>query len=457
MARKVLIANRGEIARRVIRACRKLNLRSVAVYSEADAGMPFVEEADEAVLIGPASPRESYLQAAKIIEVLKDTGANSVHPGYGFFSESAEFAEHVRAAGAIWIGPAPETIRAMGDKQRARGIAMAAGVPVVPGSERFPEGDLDGIEAAAEEVGFPLLVKAAAGGGGIGMKLVADAGDLVSTVEATQSMAGKAFGDGAVFMERFIPRARHVEMQVFGFGNGNGVHFYERDCSLQRRYQKMIEESPAPGLSDETRTSMQAAAIALVRHTDYAGAGTVEFLVDATTQEFYFLEMNTRIQVEHPVTEMVTGVDLVAMQIDLAYGRPLEIHQDTISTEGASIECRLYAENPKKRFFPSPGPLRRLRFPEETENLRIEAAYREGNDVTQYYDPMIAKVVVRGVDRREAIDRAIAALSHTVVEGTTTNRDFLIACLRNHDFVAGDVHTAFIEHNLDHLLSATET
>lgn len=456
MARKILIANRGEIASRVIRACRALGLNSVAVYSEADSDLPFVGEADEAVPIGPPPARASYLQADRIIGALKETGTGAVHPGYGFFSENADFAEQIVAAGAIWIGPSPDTIRAMGDKQRARAIAEAAGVPVVPGSGRFAEGDLDGVEEAAREVGYPLLVKASAGGGGIGMKRVEDPADLVKTVEATQSMAGKAFGDGAIFLERYVARARHVEMQVFGYGNGDGLHFYERDCSLQRRYQKMIEESPAPGLSDEIRAAMQQAALALVKATRYAGAGTVEFLVDADTQDFYFLEMNTRIQVEHPVTEMVTGVDLVAMQIELALGTLEARDQTGIETRGASIECRLYAENPRKRFFPSPGPLTRLAFPEEDDRLRIDSAYREGNAVTPFYDPMIAKVVVHGDDRRDAVARAISALEHTVVEGIETNREFLISCLRSPAFAAGDVHTAFVDGQIEWFLSHSE-
>lgn len=456
MATKILIANRGEIARRVIRSCNKLGLRSVAVYSEADAELPFVEEADEAVAIGSASPRESYLKTGKILQVLNDTGADAVHPGYGFFSESASFAEAVTSAGAVWIGPSPDTIRDMGDKQRAREIAVAASVPVVPGSPRFAEGEIDGVEEAAETVGYPLLVKASAGGGGIGMKLVEQAEDLLKTVESTQSMAAKAFGDGAVFMERYIPLARHVEMQVFGFGDGTGLHVYERDCSLQRRYQKMIEESPAPGLTEKTREAMQAAALSLVQHTRYAGAGTIEFLVDAKTQEFFFLEMNTRIQVEHPVTEMVTGLDLVAMQIELARGTLNRPAQQDIFVDGASIECRLYAENPNRMFMPSPGPLNKLRFPPVSEHLRIDSAYREGNTVTPFYDPMIAKIVVKGANRTEAIKRAIAALEATSINGIKTNRAFMIACLRDADFAAGNVHTAFIDEKKDELLNASQ-
>lgn len=457
MVSKVLIANRGEIASRVIRACRKLGLPSVAVFSEADANLPFVREADESVLVGPASPRESYLKTGNILDAMARTGADAVHPGYGFFSENADFAEALIGSGAVWIGPAPKTIRAMGDKQRAREIAITAGVPVVPGSERFAEGEVDGVEAAAERVGYPLLVKASAGGGGIGMRLVNDPSDLVKTVEATQSMAGKAFGDGAIFLERYIPLARHVEMQVFGFGNGEGLHFFERDCSLQRRYQKIIEESPAPGLTDATRKAMQDAALALVRHTNYAGAGTLEFLVDAATQEFFFLEMNTRIQVEHPVTEMVTGADLVAMQIELARGTLDKADQGQISTRGSAIECRLYAEDPLRMFFPSPGPLETFILPEQSAHLRVDTAYQEGNEVTPFYDPMIAKIIVHGTDREEAIARAIKALEATQVEGLKTNRDFMIACLRDAEFAAGQVHTAFVDHKKKELLAECKT
>ena len=447
MVETVLIANRGEIARRVMRSCRSAGLRTVAVYSDADAELPHVGEADMAVAIGPAAARESYLRADRILDALGQTGADAVHPGYGFLSENADFAEAVTARGAVWIGPAPETIRDMGDKQRAREIAQAAGVPVVPGSRRFPSGDIEGLEVAAQEVGFPLLVKASAGGGGIGMRRVDDRAVLHETVEATQSMAANAFGDGTVFLERFIPRARHVEVQVFGFGNGEAIHLYERDCSLQRRYQKVIEETPAPDLQADVRASMTTAAVQLARATRYEGAGTVEFIVDAETQAFFFLEMNTRIQVEHPVTEMVTGVDLVAMQIDLARGRLSDLPQDIIASSGAAIECRLYAENPAKMFMPSPGPLTCFAPPEPTEALRVDTGYAEGNTVTPYYDPMIAKLIVKGDTRDAAIEAATEALQAFRIEGLKTNRDFLLACLRHGEFAAGRVHTGFIDEN----------
>ena len=454
---KVLIANRGEIARRIIAACRSLDLRSVAVFSEADADLPFVAEADEAVAIGPAAARESYLKPERIVAAIAESGATAVHPGYGFLAENADFADMVAGSGATWIGPRPETIRAMGDKGRARVIAAAAGVPVVPGSDRFAEGETDGLEAAGDAVGYPLLVKASAGGGGIGMQRVDRPEDLGKTARATQSMAAKAFGDGTVFLERLIPTARHVEAQVFGYGDGSGVHLFERDCSLQRRFQKVIEEAPGPGLAADTRARMAEAALALVRETMYAGAGTVEFIVDAATEEFFFLEMNTRIQVEHPVTEMITGRDLVAMQIAHALdGRSgARLAQDDIARCGASVECRLYAETPTKKFFPSPGTLERLRLPAPDDSLRIDAAYAEGNTITPYYDPLIAKIVASGADRAAAIARAVAALEATDVAGLNTNRDFLLACLRHPEFASGRVHTGFIDTHLEDLAPRT--
>jgi 3-methylcrotonyl-CoA carboxylase alpha subunit len=449
--RTLLVANRGEIARRVFRAARRLGLRTVAVYSEADAGAAHVAEADEAHLLGPPSPRESYLDIARVMEAARRSDADAVHPGYGFLSESADFAEAVIAAGITWIGPEPEALRAMGDKQRAREIAERAGVPIVPGSARFAAGRSEGLADAAERVGFPLLVKASAGGGGIGMRLVERPDALEKTVTATQSMAERAFGDGTVFLERYVPKARHVEVQVFGYGDGRALHMFERDCSLQRRFQKVIEESPAPGLPEPVRARMAEAAVALCRETRYRGAGTVEFIVDARTHEFFFLEMNTRIQVEHPVTEMVVDRDLVAMQIELARGTLAVEDQGAIETRGHAIECRLYAENPAKKFMPSPGPLRVFDLPEPDETLRIESGYRQGDAVTPYYDPMLAKIIARGPDREAASRRAVAALETVRAEGVRTNRDFLIACLSSDGFRAGDVHTSFVDQNLEAL------
>ena len=418
---KILIANRGEIARRVAASCRRLGIKSVAVYSEVDAQSAHVADADEAYLIGTARPQDSYLRVDRLLEVAAKCGANAVHPGYGFLSENAGFAEAVGAAGLTWIGPEPASIRDMGDKQRARDIAIAAGVPVVPGSRRFETGDLGGLEKAAEVVGFPLLVKAAGGGGGIGMRRVDQADQLKEVAAATQSMAEKAFGNGAIFLERYIPKARHVEIQVFGFGDGNAIHLLERDCSLQRRFQKVIEESPAPNLPPLVRDSMAAAAIALCRATRYRGAGTVEFIVDAATFDFYFLEMNTRIQVEHPVTEMVTSQDLVAMQVELARGSLVPLDQAAVRATGHAIEARLYAENPAKKFMPSPGRLQRFR-PPQGDGVRVDAGYREGDTITPFYDPMVAKVIAHGATRDAARDKLITALRGFELEGIQTQQ-----------------------------------
>ena len=451
--KKILVANRGEIARRIFRSARALGIGTVAVYSEADANAAHVMEADASQAIGPSSARESYLDADRILEAAHLAGADAVHPGYGFLAENAGFAERVIAAGLTWVGPSPSSITEMGDKQRARELAQAAGVPIVPGSSRFAVGEAEGIEAAAEATGYPLLVKASAGGGGIGMRRVDRPEQLRATVEATQSMAQKAFGDGSVFLERFVPKARHVEIQVFGFGNGKAVHVYERDCSLQRRFQKVIEESPSPGLPAEVRAAMASAAIRLCEKTRYAGAGTVEFIVDAQSFEFFFLEMNTRIQVEHPVTEMITGLDLVAMQLDFARGKLTGMEQSAVATKGHAIECRLYAENPAKMFLPSPGTLNVYRPPATGPHLRLDSAYREGDTVTPYYDPMIGKLVAWGETRGEAIRRAAEALDEFAVEGLHTNRNFLIACLKDDAFASGDVFTGFIDAHQKRLLA----
>ncbi len=449
---KVLVANRGEIARRIISACRDLGLESVAVYSEADAQLAHAAEADEAHLLGPARAQESYLRADKLLDVAAKSGANAVHPGYGFLSENASFAEAVERAGLAWIGPTPASIRDMGDKQRARDIAVAAGVPVVPGSRRFESGDLDGLDDAARTIGFPLLVKASAGGGGIGMRRVDHPDQLLNTAAATQSMAAKAFGNGAIFLERYIPKARHVEIQVFGFGGGKAIHFFERDCSLQRRFQKVIEESPAPGLPQDVRKRMAAAAVDLCRATNYRSAGTIEFVVDADNFEFFFLEMNTRIQVEHPVTEMVTRRDLVGLQIKLARGDQPALAQTAILAQGHAIEARLYAENPAKNFMPSPGKLERFRIP-QFDGLRIDAGYREGDTITPFYDPLVAKLIAWGETRDHARERLIEALVRAEIEGIRNNREFLIACLKDKVFAAGSVWTDFIGQRLKHLLA----
>ncbi len=442
---KVLIANRGEIACRIMRSCRELHLRTVAVYSEADAKSLHVAMADESHAIGPAQARDSYLRADRVLEAAKASGADAVHPGYGFLSENETFAEAVQGAGLTWIGPSAASMRDMGDKGRARALAAEAGVPILPGSPRIAAGDLDKLDAAGREVGFPLLVKATAGGGGIGMRRVDAPEKLRETAEATQSMATKAFGDGTIYLERYIERARHVEMQVFGFGDGHAIHLYERDCSIQRRYQKVIEESPAPGLPADVRRRMAEAAVNLCKRERYAGAGTIEFVVDADTLEFFFLEMNTRIQVEHPVTEMNTGRDLVAMQIEHASGNLPRVDQGEIVAQGHAIECRIYAENPARNFMPSPGRLARFALPEVTDDLRIDSGYREGDEITFFYDPMIAKVIAHGADREAAIERMLRALDASDIQGPATNVAFLRATLRHPEFRAGKVFTGFVD------------
>lgn len=443
--KRILIANRGEIACRVIRAAQHLGFEAVAVYSDADADAMHVEMADASVRIGPPPAAESYLRQDAILAAAKETDVDAIHPGYGFMAENADFARAVIDAGLIWIGPRPETIEAMGDKQRARRLAEEAGVPVARGSDRIRPGALVGLEQTAETVGYPLLVKAAAGGGGIGMRRVDSAETLRKTVEATQSMAERSFGDGSVYLERFIPKARHIEIQVFGFGDGRAIHLFERDCSLQRRFQKIIEESPAPGFPAKALAGMAESARALAASQNYAGAGTVEFIADAETGEYFFLEMNTRIQVEHPVTEMVTGCDLVGLQLRLAAGEDLHDTLATASSTGAAVECRLYAENPAKNFLPSPGTLTTFDLPDAMPSIRIDAGVRAGDSITPYYDPMIAKFIAWGEDRTTAIDRLRAALMATRVEGLVTNRDFLIAVLNDPDFRAGAIWTGFVE------------
>jgi 3-methylcrotonyl-CoA carboxylase alpha subunit len=443
--KKVLIANRGEIACRVMRSCRTLGLKTVAVFSEADARALHVSQADEAQAVGPAPAKQSYLVSDNILAAAKATGADAVHPGYGFLAENSDFAKAVTRAGLTWIGPTPESIDDMGDKERARLLARAAGVPILPGSARFAPGDLAGLDEAARAVGFPLLVKASAGGGGIGMRRVDRPEDLAKTVEATQALAEKSFGDGTIYLERLVARARHVEIQVFGFGDGRAVHMYERECSVQRRFQKIVEETPSPGIAAETRAAMADAAVALVEQERYRGAGTIEFVVDADSGAYYFLEMNTRIQVEHPVTEMTTGLDLVALQIRLARGNDLSsLTQESISPRGHSIECRLYAENPAMNFLPSPGPLKRFQLPSGSDGLRIDTGVREGDQITFHYDPMIAKIVSHGHDRGEAIERMLAALGGVQVEGVKTNAAFLGRVIDHPAFRAGDTHTGFV-------------
>jgi acetyl-CoA carboxylase biotin carboxylase subunit len=441
--RKVLIANRGEIARRIIRACRSLGIATVAVYSEADAGAPHVVEADESVAIGPARASESYLAVDRIVAAARASGAQAVHPGYGFLSENWRFAAACRDAGLVFIGPPIDAIRTMGDKTEARRAMEAAGVPVVGGSPG-PVADVEAALAAAADVGFPVVLKAAAGGGGIGMARVASPDELARAFDTARRRAEAAFGNSAIYVERYLLRPRHVEVQVLGDARGNVVHLHERECSIQRRHQKLVEESPAPMLPAATKRGLADAAVRGAQAIGYVNAGTMEFLVDESGV-FYFLEMNTRLQVEHPVTEEVTGTDLVVAQLGVAAGEPLPWRQDEIVQRGAAIECRVYAEDPAKGFLPSPGTIARLDLP-AGEGIRIESGVVSGSVVSVHYDPLLLKLIARGDTRAQAIERMQAALDACVIDGVRTTVPFLARVLAHADFRRGAVHTQMIEH-----------
>ncbi|MBK7538263.1 MAG: acetyl-CoA carboxylase biotin carboxylase subunit [Myxococcales bacterium] len=447
--RRVLVANRGEIAVRVMRSCKERGLETVAVYSDVDRLAPHVQLADFAVGIGPAPARESYLRIDKILEAARITGADSVHPGYGFLSENEEFAEACAAAGLTFIGPPTEAIRKMGQKTLARQTVSAAGAPVVPG-DNGPEGagfaTSDDALLAADRIGFPVLIKAAAGGGGKGMRLVASRADLPAAFDGARREAGAAFGDDTVYLEKAILRPRHIEIQVFGDQHGNVVYLGERDCSIQRRHQKVIEEAPSPVVDPALRASMGAAAVAAARAVHYVGAGTCEFLL-GEDGGYYFLEMNTRLQVEHPVTEMIFGVDLVAWQLEVAEGKPLPLTQEQLDgrRRGHAIECRVYAEDPIK-FLPSPGTITHLRVPDGPW-VRNDSGCYEGAEIPVHYDPMISKLVVWGEDRAQAVARMRRALDEYHVAGIETNLPFHRRCLRHERFIAGEYDTGFIGRN----------
>ena len=438
----VLVANRGEIARRVFRACRALGLRTIAVYSEADRGALHVRDADTAVEIGAAAARESYLNAERILEAARRTGADAIHPGYGFLSESWRFAEAVQRAGIAFIGPRPEAIRKMGDKIEARRLMSAAGVSVLAGSFDAVA-DAAGAEAIAREVGYPVILKAAAGGGGIGMSRVDKPADLASAFAAASRRAEAAFGTGDLYVERYLERPRHVEVQVFGDEAGTVVHMHERECSIQRRHQKLVEESPAPGLPAATKAGLTAAAVAGARAIGYTNAGTMEFLVDEAGR-FYFLEMNARLQVEHPVTEEVTGLDLVVAQLRAAGGERLPWAQNDIVQRRAAIECRVYAEDPSKGFLPSPGTVQKLELPSE-EGIRIESGVEAGSTVSVHYDPLLLKLIAHGETRAQAIERLADALERSVIEGVRTTIPFLRRVVASAEFRQGRVHTQMLE------------
>jgi acetyl-CoA carboxylase biotin carboxylase subunit len=435
------VANRGEIAVRVIRACRELGVESVAVFSEPDRTALHVRQADHAYPIGPAPAAESYLRIDKLIAAAEAAGADAIHPGYGFLSERAAFAEACVAAGLAFIGPSARAIAAMGDKVAARRLMRQAGVPVVPGSDEALGSDAE-VERLAAAIGFPIMLKAAGGGGGKGMRLVQSAAELGGALRAARSEARSAFGDDRVYVEKAILRPRHVEVQVLGDGHGHVIHLYERECSIQRRHQKVIEESPSLAIDPETREAMGRVAVQAARAVDYVSAGTVEFLVDQE-RRFYFLEMNTRIQVEHPVTEAVTGVDLVRAQIEIAAGRPLHLRQEDVVQRGWAIECRIYAEDPENNFLPSPGRIEVLRVPSGI-GIRDDSGVYEGFEVSTFYDPILSKLVAWGGSRDEAIGRMLRALREYVIVGPVANVAFHRWALEHPAFRAGDVDTGFI-------------
>ena len=441
MFRKVLIANRGEIAVRIIRACRELSIRCVAVYSTADRTSLHAQIADEAVCIGPAATKDSYLNMNSIIQAALNTGADAIHPGFGFLSENAEFARLCEENGIVFIGPSFKSIEMLGDKAAAKETMAAAGVPVIPGSKGAVR-TLEEARKIAEKAGYPVLVKASAGGGGRGIRRVDSADELEAQMTAAQQEARNYFGDDAVYIEKFLINPHHVEIQIIADKHGNYIHLCERDCSMQRRNQKMLEECPSPVVDEELRQKMGAAAVTAAKQCGYYNAGTIEFLVDED-RNFYFMEMNTRIQVEHPITEEVTGFDLVKAQIEIADGKPLEIKQEDVTMRGHAIECRINAENPEKGFRPSPGTITALYMP-GGPGIRIDGAVYQGYTITPYYDSMISKLIAHGSDREDAINKMRWALSEFIVEGVDTNIDFQLEIIRNADFKAGKYDIGFL-------------
>jgi acetyl/propionyl-CoA carboxylase alpha subunit len=436
----LLVANRGEIAVRVLRACSELGLRGIAIYSDADADGLHVREADEAVHIGPAEAAQSYLNIERVLAAAKQSGAKAIHPGYGFLAENATFAEAVIAAGIAWIGPSPAAMRAMGNKAEARDLVEKAGVPVLPGYQGSDEAAA--LKKGASEIGFPLLVKAAAGGGGVGQRVVETAGELAEAVDAARREAKAAFGDERLILEKYLPIARHIEFQVLGDQHGNLLHLFERECSLQRRRQKIVEESPSPLLDDALRQQMAAAALAAAGAVGYTNAGTVEFLVDPKTREFYFLEMNTRLQVEHPVTELVCGLDMVQWQIRIAAGEALPFAQKDLLQSGHAMEVRIYAEDPANHFLPQAGRVHRLVLPNKA---RVDNGVGEGATVGVHYDPLLSKIIVHAADRAAAITSMRSALQETAFLGLTTNLEFLIDLLADVAVQSGEIDTGLVE------------
>ncbi|MBK1698464.1 acetyl/propionyl/methylcrotonyl-CoA carboxylase subunit alpha [Rhodovibrio salinarum] len=445
MLASVLIANRGEIACRIIRTARTMGLRTVAVYSDADRHALHVALADDAVRLGPASAAESYLNVDALTHAIRVSGAESVHPGYGFLAENADFAEAVQSAGATWIGPPPAAIRAMGSKAAAKARMAEAGVPLVPGYHGDDQ-DPETLAREAEQVGYPLLIKASAGGGGKGMRVVERAEQFADQLDAAKRESKASFGDDRVLLERYLQKPRHIEVQVFADSHGNAVHLFERDCSPQRRHQKVLEEAPAPGMTAEKRAEMGAAAVAAAQAIGYVGAGTVEFIAEGApgAESFYFMEMNTRLQVEHPVTEAITGQDLVAWQLRVASGEPLPLAQGEIPLNGHAVEVRLYAEDPARDFLPATGPLTRLQLPDGLPGVRVDTGVREGDTVTPHYDPMLAKLIAHGPDRATALRRLGRGLEATQVGGCVSNLGFLCRLVDHPEMRAGPVDTGFI-------------
>ncbi len=454
MFKKILIANRGEIACRIMDTASQMGIKTVAVYSDADAEALHVLQADEAINIGPAAALESYLNGGKIIDAAKRSGAQAIHPGYGFLSENPDFVEAVIAAGLVFIGPSADAIRAMGLKDAAKDLMERSGVPVVPGYHRDIQ-DAQFLAVEAKKIGYPVLIKARAGGGGKGMRLVQNPSEFVGALEGAVSEGKASFGDGHVLIEKYISSPRHIEIQVFGDNHGNVVHMFERDCSLQRRHQKVIEEAPAPGMSEEMRSAMGEAAVKAAKSVDYSGAGTVEFIVDGSeglhADRFWFMEMNTRLQVEHPVTEMITGLDLVELQLKVANDEPLPFSQEDLSINGWAFEARIYAEDAAKGFLPSIGRLNYFEMPDDF--ARIDSGVSEGGEISPYYDPMIGKVITHGEDRHQALANMRAALDHIYIAGVTTNVGFLAALCHDEGFSEGRVDTGLIDRRLDSLIS----
>ncbi|MGI8704585.1 MAG: acetyl/propionyl/methylcrotonyl-CoA carboxylase subunit alpha [Sphingomicrobium sp.] len=456
MLKSLLIANRGEIACRVIRTARGLEIRTIAVYSDADRDAMHVRLADEAVHIGPSPARESYLDGNRIIDAAKETGAEAIHPGYGFLSENADFAQAVLDAGLIWVGPKPDSIRAMGLKDAAKTIMIEAGVPVTPGYLGEIQ-EPKRLKKEADRIDYPVLIKAVAGGGGKGMRRVDKSGDFANALDSAKREGASSFGDDRVIIEKFIERPRHIEVQIFGDAHGNVVHLFERDCSLQRRHQKVIEEAPAPGMDQETREAVCSAAVRAAKAVNYENAGTVEFIADVSeglrSDRIWFMEMNTRLQVEHPVTEEITGEDLVEWQLLVASGEPLPKKQDELRIKGHAIEARLYAEDPAKNFLPSVGRLEHFDLGEEG---RIETGVEEGDAISPFYDPMIAKLIGRGDTREEAIDELAIVLDSVEVWPVRTNAGFLFNALTSDEFCGVEIDTGFIERHLDELVPDSE-